>query len=171
MEKFDQALSILCEQLVTWLCGALMIIMMLWVSAHAFSRYVFGTGGLSGTYAFVGAMVVPFVYLGLAWAWYKRAYVVVDMVQSRLRGKVLWSFQFAFALLTLSFFVAMFYGAFKDTIYSYAVGITVGQIGMQTPKWVWEATIVLGTLLMLTRNILVLIKMARTGEVISAADG
>ena len=168
MERFDRIFTNVCDHIATYVCGVIVVIMTLYVCVHVFSRYVLGIGGIIGTYSFVGALVVPFVYLGLSYAWYKRGYVIVDILQVRIKGRVLWGFQFVFLLLTLFLFVALFYGAFKGTIHSYAAGTTVGQLPVLTPKWVWEATILIGTFLMFSRNILDLIRMVRTGEVISA---
>jgi len=168
MERFDQIFTKISDRLAFWLCGGLALAMMLYTCANVFSRYALGIGGVLGTYEYVGAMLVPLIYLGLSYAWYKRGYIVLDILLARLKGRVLWGFEFVFLLLTLGFFVAIFYGAFKGTIYTYSVATDIGEIGLRTPKWPWQATIILGTFLMSIRNILDLIRMVRTGEVISA---
>ena len=169
MERFDQIFTKVCDHIALYLGGIIALSMMFYVSANVFSRYVLRIGGVMGTYTYVGALLVPLVYLGLSYAWYKRGYVVIDMVQGRLKGRVLWGFQFAFLLLTVGIFVlAIFYGALTDTIDSYIIGGVVGEAGHRTPAWPWKITIVVGMLLMAIRNILDMIRMVRTGEVISA---
>ena len=168
MEKFDRIFTKACDCLALYVCGSIALIMILYVSVHVCSRYVFGTGGVVGTYSFVGALFVPLIYLGLSYAWYKRGYIVVDAVQVRLKGRVLWGFQFAFLLVTLLLFVVwMVYGAFLATTYSYLHEVRIGEVEVfTTPRWPWQATIVIGMLLMAIRNILDLVRMVRTGEVI-----
>ena len=169
MERFDQIFTKVCDWLAFYVCGAIALIMVLYVSVHVFSRYVLRIGGVIGTYAYVGALLVPLIYLSLSYAWYKRGYVVVDIVQVRLKGKVLWGFQFAFLLVTLLLFVLLiFYGAFLETIDSYIIREIIGETGsVTTSGWLWKATIVIGVLLMAIRNILDMVRMVRTGEVIS----
>ena len=169
MERFDQIFTNICDSLAFYVCGTIAFIMMFYVSVHVFSRYVLRIGGVIGTYAYVGALLVPLIYLSLSYAWYKRGYIVVDILQVRLKGRALWGFQFAFLLLTLVLFsLLIFYGAVMDTIDSYIAGGLIGEIGYKAPEWPWKATIVIGTLLMAIRNILDMVRMVRTGEVISA---
>ena len=96
MDRFDQIFTKVCDRIALYVCGSIALIMMLYVGVHVFSRYMLRTGGIFGTYTFVGALLVPFIYLGLSYAWYKRGYVVVDIVQVRLKGRVRWGFQFTF---------------------------------------------------------------------------
>jgi len=169
MERFDQIFTKVCDRLALYVGGGIALIMMLYVSAHVFSRYVLRIGGVVGTYTYVAALFVPLIYLGLSYAWYKRGYVVVDIVQVRLKGRVLWGFQFAFLLLTLGIFVLVILcGSFASTIDSYIGVRVIGEAGYHTPVWPWKATIVIGTFLMAIRNILDMIRMVRTGEIISA---
>ena len=169
MERFDQIFTRVCDRLAIWVCGSIALIMMLYVGVHVFSRYVLRIGGVEGTYDFVAVLLVPLVYLGLSYGWYKRAYVAVDMVPVRLKGRVLWGFQFAFLLVTLVLVVLpICYGAIMKTIDSYTLRALVGEPGFQLIEWPWVATIIIGTLLMAMRNILDLVRMVRTGEVISA---
>ena len=170
MEKFDQIFTKACDRLAFWLCGIIVLIMMFYVCANVFARYVLGIGGVMGTYAYVGALLVPFIYLGLSYAWYKRGYIVLDILQRRLKGRVLWRFQFAFLLMTTILFLIFCYGGLVGTIYSYGLRADVGELAMLTPQWPWQATIVLGTFLVVVRNILDLIRMVRTGEVVPLVD-
>ena len=171
MERFDEIFTKVCDRLALYVCGGMVLIMMLYVCVHVFSRYVLRIGGVEGTYTYVAVLLAPFLYLGLSYAWYKRGYVVVDMVQARLTGRVHWRFQFAFLLMTLFLFVAwIIYGSFTDTVLSYNSRALVGEMGspLRTPEWPWKTTIIIGTSLMAIRNILDLVRMVRTGEVISA---
>jgi len=170
MERFDQIFTKVCDRLAFWLCGAIALSMMLYVCANVFSRYVLRIGGVLGCYEYVGAMLVPLIYLSLSYAWYKKGYIVLDIIQIRLKGGVLWGCQFAFLLLTLAFFIAIFYGAFRGTIYSYLAAVDIGEIGLKSPKWVWQMTIPAGTFLMAIRNILDLLRMVKTGEVVPMID-
>jgi len=168
MERFDRIFTKVCDRLTYYVCGGIVISMMLYVGVHVFSRYVLRIGGVEGTYTYVGTLLVPFVYLGLSYGWYKRGYIALDIVQGRLKGRVLWGFQFAFLLLTLVLFVIFCYGAFTGTIYSYTLRANVGEFGFKTPKWLWAATVLIGTLLVAIRNILDMTRMVRTGKVIPA---
>jgi len=168
MERFDRIFTKVCDCLAFWVGGTIVLSMIVYVSVHVFSRYVLRSGGVLGTYSYVGALLVPLIYLGLSYGWYKRAYIVLDIVQVRLKGRVLWGFQYAFLLLTLFVFIAILYGSLLGTIDSYVFGVLIGEVGAFTPKWPWWATIIIGTFLMAIRNILDLVRMVRTGEVISA---
>lgn len=168
MERFDRIFSKVCESISVYLCGGLVLIMMLYVGANVFSRYVLRLGGVIGCYKFTGAMIVPLIYLSLSYAWYKGSYVVVNVIQDKLRGRLLWGFQFAILLVTMiGFALVIFYGATLETIQVYVTRGTVGEPGYLIPKWPWEATIVIGTLLLAVRNTLDLIRMVKTGEVVT----
>ena len=170
MNRFDEIFTKVSDRLAFWLCGTIALIMMLYVCANVFSRYVLRIGGVLGTYEYVGALLVPLIYLGCSYAWYKRGYIALDIIQVRLKGRVFWGFQFAFLLLTLGIFaVLIFYTSLVDTIHSYTMGAVIGEPGqIMTPLWLWKVSIVIGTFLMAIRNILDLVRMVRTGEVISA---
>lgn len=169
MERFTQVFAKVSERLGTYLCGAIAFIMMFYVAANVFSRYVLGRGGVVGAYSFVGALLVPLVYLGLSYAWDKKAYIVLDIVQTRVKGRVLWGFEFFYLILTLIFFGAFFYGGVMGALHSYHAATSIGESGfLTTPKWPWEATIVLGTFLAAVRIILTMLKMVITGKVVSA---
>jgi len=166
MDRFDQIFTKASDRLAFWTCGVIVLIMVLYVGANVFSRYVLRIGGVIGCYSFVGALFVPFIYLGLSCAWYKGGYIVLDIVQARLKGRVLWGFQFAFLLLTLVFFAVLCYGAYLSTVEVYLARAVVGVPTMLTPRWPWHATIIIGTFLVAIRNILDLVRMVRMGEVI-----
>jgi len=167
MERFNRIFTKACDRLTLYLCGGIVLIMMLYVVANVFSRYALGLGGVTGCYSFVAALMVPLIYLALSYAWYTRGYIVVDVVQVRLKGKVLWGFQFAFLLVTLlGFALVIFYGTILETIEAYISHGTVGEPGYLIPQWPWKATIIIGVFLMAIRNILDIIRMVRTGEVV-----
>ena len=171
MQRFDRIFTKVCDRLTIYLCGGIALIMMLYVFANVFSRYVLGLGGVLGCYFFVGALMVPLIYLSLSFAWYKKGYIVVDIVQGRLKGRLLWGFQFAFLLVTLlGFTLVLFYGAIPQTIYTYIRATLLGEPGYQTPEWAWQVTIVIGTLLLAIRNILDMVRMVRTGEIVPMMD-
>lgn len=170
MERFDRIFAKVCDHLAFWVCGSMVIIMILYVGANVFARYALGEGGVVGTYAYVGALLVPFTYFSLSWAWYKKGYIVLDIVQRRLKGRVHWGFQFAFLLITTVLFIVFCYGGLLGAIESYALKANVGEIGLKTPQWIWQATIVIGTFLVVIRNILDLVRMVRTGEIVPLLD-
>jgi len=171
MERFDEIFTKVCDRLALYVCGSMAIIMMLYICVHVFSRYVLRIGGVEGTYTYVSVLLVPFLYLGLSYAWYKRGYVVVEVAQARLKGRVHWGFQFAFLLMTLFLFVAwIIYGGILAIGISYNSRALVGEMGspLRTSEWPWKTIIVIGVSLMAIRNILDLVRMVRTGKVIPA---
>lgn len=168
MERFDEIFTKICDRLALYVCGTALLVMMFYVCAHVFARYVLRIGGLPGTYAYGGALLVPILYLALSYGWYKKGYVVVDMFTMKAKGKVAWGWQFAILLITLLLFtVWLVYGGIISSISNYKVGALVGDPGFYTPALPWRATIIVGAFLMAIRNILDLIRMVRTGELIS----
>jgi len=168
MERFDEIFTKVSDRLAYYVCGSMVLIMMVYICVHVFARYVLRTGGVPGTYAYGGALLVPISYLALSYGWYKRGYVVVDILTLRMKGRVLWGLQFAILLVTLlCFTVWLVYGGIMASVTSYTLQTLLGEPGSRTLVWPWQATIVIGTVLMATRNILDMIKMVRTGEVIS----
>ena len=169
MERFDEIFTKVSDRLAYYVCGSMVLVMMVYICIHVFARYVLGTGGVPGTYAYGGALLVPISYLALSYGWYKRGYVVVDILTLRMKGRVLWGFQFAILLVTLLLFtVWLVYGGIMASTTSYILHTLIGESGCRTLVWPWQSTIVIGALLMVIRNILDMIKMVRTGEVISA---
>ena len=168
MDRFDDIFTKVSDRIGFYVSGTIVLVMMLYICIHVFARYVFRTGGIPGTYAYGGAMLIPFLYLALSYGWYKRGYVVVDILTLRLKGKVLWGLQFAILLITMLLFtVWLVYGGIVASISSFKIGAFAGETGCYTPEWPWKATIILGAFLMVIRNALDLIRMVRTGEVIS----
>jgi len=167
MERFEQIFTRICDFLALYICGFLLLAMVTYVSGNVFFRYALGLGGLDGTYTYVGKMLIPLAYLGLAYAWYKKAYIVVDVLTTKLSGKVLWGVQFAFLLITLVLFTAILArGTLMETISSYVLHKTAGEPPIFTPEWPWKASIFVGFFLLAIRNILDLITMVKTGKVI-----
>jgi TRAP-type mannitol/chloroaromatic compound transport system permease small subunit len=168
MERFDRIFSKISDRLALYSGIIVLLAMIFYVSGHVFFRYVLRIGGLEGTYSWVGTLLIPLVFLALSYGWYKRAIIVIDMFQNKLKGKVYWGFQFAFLLITLVLFSAVFtVGTFMDTVSSFIAKNTAGEQGMLTPEWPWKATIFFGFLMLTIRNLLDVIRMVRTGEVIS----
>jgi len=168
MKRFDQIFTKVSEFMALYSGGIILIIMVAYVTTNVFARYVLGVGGVTGVYEYVGVMLVPLVCLGLSYCWYEKAYISVNILQKKLKGKVLWGFQFSYLMATLILFSGIFaVGIFRDTISSYAAGRTVGTPSMWSPQWPWEATMALGFFFMAIRNLLDLIRMIRTGELIS----
>jgi len=169
MKRFDQAFTKVSDRLALYASGLILLVMMLYVSANVFSRYVLRMGGVDGCYMYVGKLMIPLIYLALSYGWYKKSYIVVDLLQAKLKGKVLWGFQFAFLLITLVLFSGLLAeGSLMEMISSFMSGKMAGEIGQpHTPEWPWIATVVLGFLLMAIRNLLDLITMVKTGKVIS----
>jgi len=166
MERFDEIFTKVSKAITLYIVGALLLASVLYVSANVVGRYLFDSPAL-GMRSYVGIMLLPITYLALAYGWYKRGYITVDILQNRLKGKVLWGFQFAFLLVTLIFFAGLIgYGAAMETIMSYTMKLQAGRPTYYTPEWPWRAVMALGLFLMMIRNILDLIKMLRTGEVI-----
>jgi len=167
MERFEKIFTKACDTIVLYVCGSIMLGMILYVSANVFSRYVLREGGVTGCYTYVGVSLVPLVYLCLAYGWYKKSYIVVNILQFRLKGKVLWGFQFAILFITLILFSGiLFVGTFMDIFSSYSTGRAVGVPDLYSPQWLWKTTITIGFFLMAIRNVLDMITMVRTGQVI-----
>jgi len=168
MERFDRAFSKACERLAVYVGGTLLSVMVIWVAGNVFARYVLGIGGLTGTYEYVGVMTVPLVCLSLSFGWYKGSYLVVNILQMKLKGNIIWGFQFTFLLITvLCFAGVLFVGTFVEVFTAIDFGQRVGTTTMWSPQWPWKATIALGFFLLAIRNILDMITMVRTREVVS----
>jgi len=141
--------------------------MILYVAGNVFARYVLGLGGITGTFEYVGVMTVPLVCLSLSYGWYKGSYLVVNILQMKLKGKIVWGFQFTFLLITVLLFAGiLFVGTFVEVFTSIEFGQRVGTTTMWSPQWPWKASIALGFFLLVIRNILDMITMVRTGEVV-----
>ena len=168
MDRFDEIFTEVSYRIGFYVSGTIIIITMVYICIHVFARYVLGMGGVPGTYSYGGTLLVPFIYLALSYGWYRRGYVVVDVITQRLKGRILWISQFTILLVTMVLFTGwLVYGGILTTISSYEIGGLAGETGCYTPEWPWKATIIIGALLMVIRNILDLIRMVRTGEVIS----
>jgi len=168
MERFDQIFTKVSDRLALYSSGIILLAIIFYVSANVFSRYVLRQGGIIGCYTYVGIMLLPLLGFGLSYAWSKRAYVVIELLEMRLKGKVNWGFQFTFLLITLVLFSGMlFVGTFTDCIVAYTTERVAGEPGHFSPLWPWKATLVIGFFLMAVRNLLDLITMVRTGKVIS----
>ena len=166
MERFDKNFTTVSRVITLYIVGALLLISVIYVSANVVGRYLFNSPVL-GMRSYVGIMLVPITYLALAYGWYKRGFITVDILQKKLKGKVLWGFQFAFLLVTLILFAGLiWYGAVTETIISYTLKLQAGRPTYYSPEWPWRTAMTLGLFLMMIRNILDLVRMVRTGEVI-----
>lgn len=166
MEWFDRIFTKVSETIALYVVGALMIASMLYVTANVVGRYLF-RASLLGMSEIVGVMLVPITYLGLSFAYYKGAYITVDILQNKLSGKAIWGFQFALLLVTLVLFSGLLWVAsVSETLIAYERALTVGQLGYLTPLWIWKALMAAGLFLLIIRNVLDLIRMIRTRELL-----
>ena len=140
---------------------------MLYVTANVIGRYVFRTP-VTGMILIVGLMLVPITFLTLAIAWYKRgSFITINIIQNRLKGKVLWGVQFAIFLLALVVFGGLLlYGSAVGVIESYIRGEIVGEGLIRTLAWPWRATVLIGMVLFVIRVFLDLVTMIRTRKII-----
>ena len=113
----------------------------------------------------MGLLLVPLVCFALSYGWYKKSYPVVDLILSKLKGRVRWGFQFTFLLVTLVLFtILMFCGSILETSHAYIDKLVLGGPGYYSPAWPWNLTMIIGFFLLLIRNVLDLITMVRTGQ-------
>jgi len=167
IERFDKAFSKVMERVALYWSGGIIWIMMIWVFSHVFARYVLRIGGILGTYAYVGALLVPCIYMALAYGWYKGSYVSIDILQSRIHGRTKWWFQLIFQIMMLIFFAgSLFVGAILETKFAIEITWLVGEPGYYMIGWPWRATMIVGTSLLIIRILLDIIHMIRTGEII-----
>jgi TRAP-type mannitol/chloroaromatic compound transport system permease small subunit len=168
IERFDRVFSKAMSYMGIYFSGMLILGMMFYVSAHVIARYAIpGVGGVTGTYSYVGALLPVMFYFALAYGWYKGSYVALDLLQKRLHGKVKWWFQFVFLVMTIVFFTtSLTIGAVLETKYAYDIHWLVGEPGYYMLGWPWKATMVVGCFFLIIRNILDLIRMIKTREVI-----
>jgi TRAP-type mannitol/chloroaromatic compound transport system permease small subunit len=168
IERFDRVFSKVMDRIAIYFSGVLIAVMMFYVSAHVIARYAIpGLGGVTGTYSYVAALLPVTFYFALAYGWYKRSYVSLDIIQNRLKGRVKWWFQLIFLIMTIVFFTtSLSIGAVLETKYAYDIAWRVGEPGYYMVGWPWKATMIVGCLFLAIRNILDLITMIKTGEVI-----
>ena len=167
MERFDRIFTTISNRMALYASGLILLIMILYVSGNVFSRYVLRMGGIEGCYTYVGTLMIPLIYFGLAYGWYKKAYITVDILQVKMNDKAIWVFQFTFLLITLVLFSGLLAeGSLMETISSFAGRNRHGVPGVFTPEWPWKATVFIGFFMMSIRIIFDLITMVKTGKLI-----
>jgi TRAP-type C4-dicarboxylate transport system permease small subunit len=167
MDKFDRVFTKIADRIALYWSGTLIWVMMFYVVGHVFARYVLGTGGLVGTYAYVGALLPPTIYMAMAFGFYKGAYVSIDILSKKLTGKALWWLQLFYLLLLFIFFACFLtLGTVLDTITAIQRTWMVGEPGYYIVGWPWKVTMIIGMVMLSIRLLLDLIRTIRTGEVI-----
>lgn len=166
MERFDEGFTKVTKFINLYFIGAILFAAIIYVSANVFARYVLGIGGVLGMRDYVGIMLIPIAYLSAAYGWYKRGFITVDIVQSRLKGKALWGCQFVILLVVFIFASMLCYGAVAETIMSYSMGLMAGRATYYSPEWPWRLAMVLGLAMLALRQVLDMATMVRTGQVI-----
>jgi TRAP-type C4-dicarboxylate transport system permease small subunit len=154
-----------------WVGFVMLFSMMLYVSGNVFARYVlrnfFDIGGIPGMFEYVGVMVVPLICLSLSYGWHHGNYIVINILQKKLKGKLHWGFQFSFSVATLFLFSAVLcWGSFENIFVSLDFQEVVGTPNTSSPKWPWNVAFFVGFLFLVIRNILDIIAMIRTREVL-----
>ncbi len=167
LDRFDLAYQRFCGRLVTFGIGLLLLAMVLGVSVNVFARYVFRQPIL-GLYTYIGLMLVPATFFGLAFGWYNRGtFVTVNVIQNRLRGKALWIGQFlVFLVAAVAWATTTLYGVTTATWMSFTTRQYVGETGYLSPAWPWKFMMVVGMLMVEARIILDLVQMVRKRAII-----
>jgi len=166
IERLDRLFTKLTEYSALFISGGFLFASVLYVSAHVFARYI--RNPIPGTANYVAVFMIPICYFGLAYVWFKKGYVVVDILQSRLKGKTLWGFQFTFAMLTFVCFLALFwYGGVQESLRVIANHQRIAeQTTVHSPVWPWLIMLTTGAFMMVVRAALDLVRMIRTRQVI-----
>ena len=167
MERFDQIYAKISHHIAIYFSGGIIVFMILYVTGHVFSRYALRMGGLLGTYSYVGMLLVPVTYFSLSHGWYKHSYICIDILLKRLKGKALWWVEFFHLTMAIIFLTGVFLvGGILETKWALEVGWRAGEAGYFMIGWPWKATMAVGALLLLIRQVLDMIRMIKTGEAI-----
>jgi len=165
IDRWDRAYAKFSESIGWWVPGILLMVAMLWVSGNVLGRYIFRSP-LRGMREYVGVMLLVMTFLFMSHGWYGRAYITIDVVQSRFnpKGKVHWWFQFVFLLLALFFAGIVGWSQVNQLIYTINTHQLAGQPGLYMPFWPWIAVIPISFLLLFIRLVFDVIHTVRTGE-------
>lgn len=165
IERWDKAYAKFSEALGWWVPGSLLMIAMLWVTGNVLGRYIFRYP-LRGMREYVGVMLLVMTLIFLPHGWYGRAYITIDVVQSRLnpKGKVHWWFRFVYLLLACALAGLLFWSGISQLVYTIETHQLAGQPGMYMPFWPWISVIPIGFFLLAIRLVFDVIQTIRTGE-------
>ncbi len=167
LDRFDLAFQRLCERVVTWAVGSMMLLAVIGVSINVIGRYVF-RAPILGLYTYIGLLLVPIAFWSYAFCWYKRGtFITVNILPLRLKGKAQWINQFIIFLLVATIFGAMLtWGVTMAAWESFTTGQFVGETGFLSPAWPWKFVMVPGMVLFEIRVVLDLVQMVRKRAII-----
>lgn len=122
------------------LASVALIIMMVATLLDVFMRYVFNSP-IRGTYEFVEAMMVLFVFNGMSTAFLQRRNIVIDLIDSIVPRVVVTALIRLADLLTILTIIMFAYAMLTPTLQSYSYGEV--RMELQIPIWwFWAAALV-----------------------------
>ncbi len=137
---FRRRIRLLCITLATIGAVALMVMMFL-IAFDVIGRDIFDNAIL-GAFEIVEYLMVPTVFLALAYAQLEDAHINVDVAIQFLSQRTRAAFLVGTLLLTLGVFVPMTWVGFKETLQVYAQR-QVSTV-LLIPRWPFEALMVVG---------------------------
>jgi TRAP-type C4-dicarboxylate transport system permease small subunit len=136
MERFDKGLARFEEWLVFWICCPIFVVMMLYVTVNVFGRYFFQFPA-PRMWEIVGALMIPMVFLCIAYGWRTgTTFLDVRFVSDKLGPKYNAFLVYANHLIGIFIFGGiMAYANFKDTFWALDTFDAIGSYSTAVPTW------------------------------------
>ncbi len=165
-QRWDDAYFKFSENVAWYISGTLVLGSMVYTAVNVVARYVFKFP-LPGMTEYVGIALVPLVYMGLSFTWYKHAYISIGIWTDRLnpKGKTLYWVQIIYLSVTIIIFTLLtIWGSILNLTKAIEIGRVVGPAGYYSKIWPWLVAIPVGTTLLLIRQVTDLISAIRYHE-------
>lgn len=136
LSRIDQ-LYFRFESALTLAGGTVIFLLILFTVVNVLGRWLFNLP-ISGYIDWVEQAMAFFAFLGLAYTQREGGHIRMDIVVSRLRGRLLWLTEFITTLLMLLITLVLIYGSYLHFLRAYEIGDSTIDINLPT----WPAKLV-----------------------------
>lgn len=162
MERFNRIFSGVEETAVFWVCSPIIIVMIGYVSVNVIGRYFFNHP-IERMWETVGVLMVPLVFLVMAYGW-RTGVTFLDIRFLAERFGKSYSLILAYITHFIGFFVwsgLLGYTNFMDTIWAYRSGHSIGSFSTAVVTWPFRLSISLSCILLAVRIIISFINLVK----------
>jgi len=148
------------SRLGDWVATIAVIGILALVTVEMVSRGLFGISTQISD-EFCGYLNVAVIFFGLAWSLKNGAHVRVDLIHDRLQGAAKTAVRWIVVLTSLAYMAVATVVLIKYLIYSFQAGL-VSTSYSETPLWIPQTIIVLGSILVVLQLAAFLLRGCRT---------
>jgi len=125
------------ESVLTLVGGIVIFLLVLLTTFNVLGRWIFNAP-ISGYIDWMEQAMAFFAFLGLAYTQREGGHIRMDMLVSRLRGRLLWVSEFMTTLLMFAMSLILIYGSYLHFLRAYEIGDSSVDINLPT----WPAKLV-----------------------------